>query len=240
MITVTVNIIDGKYVPTDIRCIDIKMISAGSIRPLIVNNPNSFCVLDVLTWDGNISNFRASRWTLAETFETIRKKLNLVTVTLLEINGTSVSTDIRAINQDMMVAGSMRPSVVNTIKSNAIFNVLKWDNNTFNYISQEWMVGMFYEDLLELLLKLNNPPYGVASGTNTYTVNLAPDITSYEVGVPIYVKFPNNNSAGSTLNCNGIGVVEIRYKGAILDKNIIIANEIYMLIYDGGAFQIRP
>lgn len=240
MITVTVDKIDGSDITNDIRAIDPKMISPGSIRPSTANDANSACIMEVLTWDGNIQNYRAVRWVLTDTYTTIKNALGLTSVTLVEVNGETVTTDIRAINEAMMVAGSMKPKTANDTGSVAIFSVQKWDNNLPGYVSETWEISATYASLKTALDALNNPSFGTASGTDTYAVTLSPAMTSYETGVPFYVKFTNPNTGAATLNVNGLGAKDLKKEASTaLAASDIIADKVYTLVYDGTNIQIE-
>lgn len=80
-------------------------------------------------------------------------------------------------------------------------------------------------------------PYGVATGTNAYTVTVtpAPDATNPTISV----KFTNANTAASTLNVNAGGVVPIvKSSGAALVTGDILANTVYLLTFDGTNWQL--
>jgi hypothetical protein len=80
--------------------------------------------------------------------------------------------------------------------------------------------------------------YGVASGTNTYTVTIS-GVASYTEGDVYAVKFTNGNDADSTININGLGA-----KTLVKQLNIqvtggdIESGQQFILIYDGTNFQM--
>ena len=80
--------------------------------------------------------------------------------------------------------------------------------------------------------------YGVASGTNTYTVTIS-GVSSYTEGDVYAIKFTNANDADSTININGLGA-----KTLVKQLNIqvtggdIEAGQQFILIYDGTNFQM--
>ncbi len=88
-------------------------------------------------------------------------------------------------------------------------------------------------------------PTGTATGTNTYAVALSPVPASLAVltGVPVTVTFGIGNTDISTLNPNALGAVSIVQNGAALAPGSILANQTYVLVYNGtnfaliGAFQ---
>jgi hypothetical protein len=80
--------------------------------------------------------------------------------------------------------------------------------------------------------------YGVASGTNTYTVTIS-GVASYTEGDVYAVKFTNGNDDDSTININGLGA-----KTLVKQLNIqvtggdIESGQQFILIYDGTNFQM--
>ena len=80
--------------------------------------------------------------------------------------------------------------------------------------------------------------YGVASGTNTYTVTIS-GVASYTEGDVYAVKFTNANDDDSTININGLGA-----KTLVKQLNIqvtggdIESGQQFILIYDGTNFQM--
>ena len=80
--------------------------------------------------------------------------------------------------------------------------------------------------------------YAVASGTNSYTVNI-PGITSLIEGMSVKVKFTSANTGACTLNINGLGAKEIRKSnGNALSSGNIKAGQICHLVYTGSVFQL--
>jgi len=81
--------------------------------------------------------------------------------------------------------------------------------------------------------------YGVASGTNTYTVTI-PNTPALTTGLRVTVKFTNANTGAATLNINGLGAKSIvKAGGAALKSGNIKANGVYTLVYDGSVFQLQ-
>jgi hypothetical protein len=245
MITVTVDYIDGSNITNDIRCIDPAMIVPGSIRPSTVNTTGSACIMEVLTWDGNIQNYRAVRWVLTDTFTTIVASLNLVAVTLAKVNGESVTADLRGLDPSMIVPGTMRPLTANNTATAAVLSVLTWDNNTFTKKAVEWQLSGTYaatKTAIELAERTANqfaPPYAAATGTDTYALTLVPAITAYTTGVPFYFQVANTNTGASTLNVNGLGAKAL-VKGAstALAASDLTVGKIYQGVYDGTRIQV--
>lgn len=93
-------------------------------------------------------------------------------------------------------------------------------------------------DAIGLNFAHNLVPYGVASGTNSYTVTLSPAITSLPVGLLVFVKFTNANTTTSvTINANALGVKSI-FKNDLTAPLVgeISANMVATLIYNGTQF----
>ena len=81
--------------------------------------------------------------------------------------------------------------------------------------------------------------YGVAAGTNTYTVNLSVrDSVLFDFGQYV-IQFTNANTGASTLNINGIGAIAlVDSQGNALTSGAISAGVTYILVYDGTDFVI--
>lgn len=81
---------------------------------------------------------------------------------------------------------------------------------------------------------------GTASGTNSYTATISPVITSYITFQRYLLKFTNANTADSiTINLNSLGAKNVYKSGStIVDVSDIKAGQIYLIVYDGTAFQI--
>ena len=79
---------------------------------------------------------------------------------------------------------------------------------------------------------------GTATGTNTYAVVIT-EVKAYVINLQITVKFTNANTGASTLNINGLGVVNI-YKNVAtpLVSGDFTANSIQYLTFDGTNFQV--
>ena len=80
-------------------------------------------------------------------------------------------------------------------------------------------------------------PYGIASGTNNYTVTIA-GVTGYTDGDAYIIKFTNGNDADSDIDINGLGV-----KTLVKEFNVqitggdIVSGQDLIIIYDGTNFQ---
>ncbi|SDX83461.1 hypothetical protein [Tepidimicrobium xylanilyticum] len=81
-------------------------------------------------------------------------------------------------------------------------------------------------------------PYVIATGTNSYAVNIQ-GITALTEGMSVKVKFTNANTGASTLNINGLGAKPIRKSnGNALSSGNIKAGQICHLVYTGSVFQL--
>jgi hypothetical protein len=93
-----------------------------------------------------------------------------------------------------------------------------------------------HADIREKMSTLS--PYAVASGTNTYIVNV-PGITALSEGFAIKIKFTNANTGASTLNINSLGAKAIQKgNGSALSSGNIKAGQICHLAYTGSVFQL--
>jgi hypothetical protein len=81
---------------------------------------------------------------------------------------------------------------------------------------------------------------GIDTGAaNAYLLNFVATFTTYQNGTVIYWVPSNNNSGASTINVNGIGVVNIvNPDGTALGANQILANRMTEIVYYNGAFQL--
>ena len=79
---------------------------------------------------------------------------------------------------------------------------------------------------------------GVDSGiVNAYVINYAANFTSYVDGIGIYWIPAHTNTGPSTINVNGLGVVNIvNQDGSALGSNQLIANQIAFILCKGGQF----
>lgn len=85
------------------------------------------------------------------------------------------------------------------------------------------------------------PLYGlpIVSGTDTYTVSIAPPI-SLNNGATLKLKFTNANTGAATLNVNGTGQRDLRtFAGDALSANQIRAGSDWLVFYDLAATQWR-
>jgi hypothetical protein len=73
---------------------------------------------------------------------------------------------------------------------------------------------------------------------NAYVVALANVSTTYTAGLRIQFKAANTNSGASTLNVNSQGTKNIFFNGSALSANVIQANAVVDVIYDGTQFQM--
>jgi hypothetical protein len=79
--------------------------------------------------------------------------------------------------------------------------------------------------------------YGVASGTNTYTVTIT-GVSSYTDGDTYVVKFTNGNDDDSTIDINGLGPKTLVKKvNTQVTGGDIVSGQDLIIIYDGTNFQ---
>jgi hypothetical protein len=82
--------------------------------------------------------------------------------------------------------------------------------------------------------------YAAASGTDNYSITLAPAVTSYTTGMLVNFKVANANTGAVTLNVNGLGQkAVIKNSNAALVANDIKAGQVVTAIYDGTSFQMQ-
>lgn len=81
---------------------------------------------------------------------------------------------------------------------------------------------------------------GVDTGSaNAYLLNFTANFTAYADGIVLYWIPANTNTAGSTINVNGIGVVNIvNPDGSALTVGEIIANQPAQILFKGGQFEL--
>lgn len=81
---------------------------------------------------------------------------------------------------------------------------------------------------------------GVDTGTtNAYILNFTANFTAYTDGIIIYWVPANTNTGPSTINVNGLGVVNIlNQSGLALTAGQIVANGITAIFYKGGNFYL--
>jgi hypothetical protein len=76
-------------------------------------------------------------------------------------------------------------------------------------------------------------------GVNAYILNFAAPYTSYVDGTVIYWIPANTNTGPSTINVNGLGVVNlVNQGGSALTAGQIFANQIAVIMYKGGSFYL--
>lgn len=86
----------------------------------------------------------------------------------------------------------------------------------------------------------NSMSYAVDTGAaDAYVVTLSPAPAAYVAGMEVKMKAANANTAASTIAVNGLAAQAIKLaSGADPAANDILANGIYILIYDGTNFQL--
>lgn len=81
---------------------------------------------------------------------------------------------------------------------------------------------------------------GVDTGTaNAYLLNFVANFTAYADGIVIYWIPANTNSGASTINVNGLGVVNIvNQDGTALTGGQLTGNQVATIMFKAGAFQL--
>lgn len=81
---------------------------------------------------------------------------------------------------------------------------------------------------------------GVDTGSaNAYVLNFTASFTSYSDGIIIYWVPNNTNTGASTINVNGLGVVNlVNPDGSALLAGEVIANQPAQILFKGGVFQL--
>ena len=85
--------------------------------------------------------------------------------------------------------------------------------------------------------------FGLAQGTNNYTLRLSPALTEYAVGIAIKATFLNSNTGAVTLNIDGLGAVPVRMTGGLegtidLLEGEITPGKVYVMVYLNHEFQL--
>lgn len=90
------------------------------------------------------------------------------------------------------------------------------------------------------LLTQNNY-YADTGAANALVVTVpSPQTVSYTAGLAILVKVGHSNTGASTINVNGLGVVNITTQSlSALSAGMMLAGSIVTLIYDGTQFQLQ-
>lgn len=97
------------------------------------------------------------------------------------------------------------------------------------------------EKNIDMLGKLDRTSaYGVATGTNSYIVNVEPAPLTYYEGMCISVKILNQNTGASTVNVNGLGAKNIKKQnGKNVSAGNLKAEIIYTMRYNGINFILQ-
>lgn len=88
---------------------------------------------------------------------------------------------------------------------------------------------------------VRQPGYGTTAGsTNTYTLDLTPNLSAYTAGVCVSVKIHAANTGASTINIDGLGAKSILDgKGNAMTSGKLRLNGIYTMRYDGTNFILQ-
>ena len=81
---------------------------------------------------------------------------------------------------------------------------------------------------------------GTVTGTNTLVLTLDPPISSYDTLATFIIKIANNNTGAVTINVNGLGAKSLYKIGGSeeLETDDLVAGGLYLIGYDGSAFQL--
>lgn len=80
--------------------------------------------------------------------------------------------------------------------------------------------------------------YGVASGTNTYSINI-PGISAYYDGLELSINCTNGNTGACTFNVNGIGILTgVKFGNDALETNDIKNGQVIKGTVVGSTLQI--
>lgn len=99
-------------------------------------------------------------------------------------------------------------------------------------------IATFGQYLIDSKVNVSQYAFVTATGTNTYSANIFPAITTY-TGLRVWVTFTNANTGASTLNLNVLGaksIVDESGNPTVLGS--IPANSIKQLAYNGTALQM--
>jgi len=90
-----------------------------------------------------------------------------------------------------------------------------------------------------LVISLANLKFSIATGTDNYTVTTTPVSTAYSIGDPYLIQFTNANTGASTLDVDTLGPIDLYKQVSVpLVAGDILANQIFLVIYDGANFQM--
>jgi hypothetical protein len=93
---------------------------------------------------------------------------------------------------------------------------------------------------LPALVQSGSLIYGVASGSaNALAVALSPAPASLQAGLEVIVKATASNTGAATLSLNGGGAAAITYDAKPLPAGMLEAGQLYGLVYDGAAWQLK-
>jgi hypothetical protein len=82
--------------------------------------------------------------------------------------------------------------------------------------------------------------YIAASGTNTVTATLAPAISAYVTGAPIWLKQATTNTGAMTINLNSVAAKALKKQNDVaMSAGDIEGGQVYCITYDGTDFQMQ-
>ena len=134
--------------------------------------------------------------------------------------------------------GTITPSA-GTINAKASISLPQGTGGLLFFNGTNWWL---IQDLAYLakILQTQQYIYAVDTGVaNAYVVTLAPAPAAYVAGMIVMMKAAHANTGASTINVNGLGLVNITKTGAVaLTGGEIALNQIIPLVHDGTEFQI--
>jgi len=107
-------------------------------------------------------------------------------------------------------------------------------------ISDDGDLAEFTTNLTDAIMQcVRGGDYGADTGAvNALVVTLSPAPTALVVGQPVLTKVGNTSTGAATLNLNGLGAAPITYNGAALGAGALVAGRLYLMFYDGAAFEM--
>lgn len=112
--------------------------------------------------------------------------------------------------------------------------------NLIGVISASGVTADNADDMLLRAIKALGVRYAVGSGTgNAEVAAFSPAVTAYGAGLILVVKWAASNTAGATINANGLGAKSIlRSDGTALQAGDKPANGVGIIAYDGTNFYL--
>lgn len=125
--------------------------------------------------------------------------------------------------------------MIRDITTNFGFKKIEFSSETWH--QDEWD----NLDKLDALLEANATaiPFAVDTGAaDAYVVTYTPAITSYTTGLVLSFRPTNVNTGASTINVNGLGAKDIKFKGAAISAGDLPDDGYVKIIYNGVHFEL--